>query len=458
MRAIPSDLRSIARRSVLQQALLYGLLLLWSDAAAQTGELLYDVDFGPPEHVVGRRVTLGSGPLPRRTPTSSLGSPTVVGSVGTLIDQPALLARPVGVQIDSMTFDLGLGFDRYEVELDAFLASLPDPTSFRTMGFAVLNFTELVGLQRFTFQSDGRIRVGPGEQFVIGDFQIGSEVHIKTISDYRSGLWTIMLNDIVLHEGPVIGGDLSSVAVSIQTAEGATIGVDNIRITGFAGVDVNIDIKPGSDANPINPFSRGTIPVAVLGSDSFDVADVDVMTLAFGPSEAAPVHNAGGHFEDVNDDSFLDLVTHYSTEETGIAFGDPEACLTGGTLGSTPVEGCDAVSTVPEMDGDGLLDAEEAAMGTDPLNPDSDGEEVGAGSSPNDARSMPASAEVTAVPALSTWGLALLAVLLASATTLRVARRLRGRSVRSSRPGWSDRPSDSPWPGTCARPRAWRGR
>ena len=28
-----------------------------------------------------------------------------------------------------------------------------------------------------------------------------------------------------------------------------------------------IDIKPGSDTNPVNPFSRGVIPVAILGSD-----------------------------------------------------------------------------------------------------------------------------------------------------------------------------------------------
>ena len=39
------------------------------------------------------------------------------------------------------------------------------------------------------------------------------------------------------------------------------------------------DIKPGSDTNPINPMGRGVIPVALLGSDTFDVADVDVTTL-----------------------------------------------------------------------------------------------------------------------------------------------------------------------------------
>jgi hypothetical protein len=115
---------------------------------------------------------------------------------------------------------------------------------------------------------------------------------------------------------------------------------------------VAIDIRPDSDTNAVNLLSRGVIPVAILGSDTFDVADVDVMTLACGPDAAASSHDLTksglfeDHLRDVNDDGFTDLVSHYRIQEMGISPDDADACITGETLDGTPFEGCDVIRAV----------------------------------------------------------------------------------------------------------------
>ena len=103
-------------------------------------------------------------------------------------------------------------------------------------------------------------------------------------------------------------------------------------------VEVEINIKPGSYHNSINPRSKGVIPVAIITTDDFDATMVDPSTVMFGPGGTSMIHRKA-HVEDVDEDGDLDLVLHFYTQETGFACGEIEAILTGQTWDGIPIEG-----------------------------------------------------------------------------------------------------------------------
>jgi len=116
-----------------------------------------------------------------------------------------------------------------------------------------------------------------------------------------------------------------------------------ISINAF-NYDAGVDVKPGSDENPVNLKSKGVIPVAILTTEGFDTADVDVTTLKFGPGEATPAHWA---LEDVDDDGDVDLILHFRTQSTGIAAEDTTVTLTGETTGGLAFTGTNPIKIVP---------------------------------------------------------------------------------------------------------------
>ncbi len=127
-------------------------------------------------------------------------------------------------------------------------------------------------------------------------------------------------------------------------------GIDMADVTlvftyGFPVVEVTLDVKPDGDPNSINLKSRGVTPVAILGSADYDVAEVDVASLALGPNGAAPAK--AGSYEDVNDDGLVDLVLHFKTQDIGLTDGSVEVTLTGKMNDDTEIEGTDSVRIVP---------------------------------------------------------------------------------------------------------------
>jgi len=96
-------------------------------------------------------------------------------------------------------------------------------------------------------------------------------------------------------------------------------------------IPISIDIKPGSHLNPINLRSQGKVPVALLGTEVFDVTTVDVEAILFA---GAPIHRKPNgtlqySYEDVNDDGILDLVMHFDTQRLMLDHNSTQATLTG---------------------------------------------------------------------------------------------------------------------------------
>ncbi len=67
-----------------------------------------------------------------------------------------------------------------------------------------------------------------------------------------------------------------------------------------------LDIKPGSCPNPVNPRSKGVVPVAIIGSESFDVTQIDIDSLLLARADgvggaAAPLGKRRGAWSEVAD-------------------------------------------------------------------------------------------------------------------------------------------------------------
>jgi len=102
-------------------------------------------------------------------------------------------------------------------------------------------------------------------------------------------------------------------------------------------IRVPADIKPGSCPNPLNTKARGVLPVAILGTDDFDVNTIDISTIQL--EGVAPIKVNGvfdvsqpfiGELADcyscVSGDDLLDglddLVLKFDTQEVVAALGE----------------------------------------------------------------------------------------------------------------------------------------
>ena len=106
-----------------------------------------------------------------------------------------------------------------------------------------------------------------------------------------------------------------------------------------------IDIKPRKKPEDVISLKNDkNLKVAIVGEETFDALQVDPATVKFGSNGASPVRFKG---QDYNRDGFPDLILTFKLNETGIACGDTEATLTGGTYGGDVIEGSDSFTVEP---------------------------------------------------------------------------------------------------------------
>jgi len=119
---------------------------------------------------------------------------------------------------------------------------------------------------------------------------------------------------------------------------------------------VEVDVKPGSFPNPINPDQSGTTPVAVLSTAEFDApASISPETLMFGRTDSEDSLAYRGKtgtrpqvgYEDVNGDGQVDVVAHFLTALCGFVDGDSTGYLKAETVDGLGVFGSDSIHTVP---------------------------------------------------------------------------------------------------------------
>jgi hypothetical protein len=129
-----------------------------------------------------------------------------------------------------------------------------------------------------------------------------------------------------------------------------------------------IDIKPGSDTNSLNNDGHGVIPVAILGSATFDVHDIDAGSVELEGLEVAARGKSNkllAAYEDVNGDGFMDLVLKIEDLDGVLTEGSTTATLTGQFLDGTSFSSTDSISIVPPLQGSEVPTAVDDAYTTD---------------------------------------------------------------------------------------------
>jgi hypothetical protein len=121
-------------------------------------------------------------------------------------------------------------------------------------------------------------------------------------------------------------------------------------------VVISLDIRPGSDDNPVSASQQGLLPVAILGRHDLDVTTIDPSTLQLAGVDLALRGSVkrpqlAHSLEDVNGDGFTDLVAFFGVPDLvsagALTTSTIALTITGALTDGTAIQGADSVKVVP---------------------------------------------------------------------------------------------------------------
>jgi hypothetical protein len=255
------------------------------------------------------------------------GGAEVTGAVG-------VLTGPATNDVDFFSFD-GREGDVVTIDIDGGMK--PAGSGSRSVDTFLTIFGPGLTFKKLRENDDAGLPLDPGS----------SHPYDSRITNFRlpaTGTYTVAVSSYprALRDGGVLASN---------TLNATSNGSYTLLISGVTPPvqQINIEIKPGSgQLAPVNPKSKGNIPVALLSSADFNALEVDQPSLTFGAegSEASLLRcNKEG--SDVNDDGRLDLVCHFDNQTAGFEPGDLEGIVMGRTGAGGRFEGRGLLKVVP---------------------------------------------------------------------------------------------------------------
>jgi hypothetical protein len=274
---------------------------------------------------------------------SALGLPSQLEVVRPSLQPDGTIDPSVGGTIVDSTFGsraeliipAGVLFNSTTVAIDVFQSplNLPIPTGFSTAETYFVN-VQFTPQPTFPLPAPGITVVLPLRTYMIP----GTAIDLYRVDPLTGNLEP----SLDTSGNPVIG---------IVDAGGLTATFEHVAkfstVVGLQrdAVTVTVDVKPGETPNVINTKSKGTVPVAIFSTPTFDVTKVDPATLRF--SGASVAKNTQGRWQvstgDLDLDGREDLIVHFETQELLLNTTDAEGVVEGHTPDGRYFRGKDAV-------------------------------------------------------------------------------------------------------------------